>query len=237
MPKLVDHDKRREELADAALQIIAREGMRGVTTRAVADESGWSTGVLTHYFGTLNDLLLAALRRAADLQGQVFREHRSKVQLNALERLRLILESILPLDDRRVALTRIFSVYFAEVGVNPATREEVTTYLRNWRRLVERTIIAGQEDGSITTTRDPTDLTIDLVAFTDGISIHAAIDPQILNDLMAETDPSTRILREVLQLDSNANAQPRSRSIDQDATATTEMSRSHGEGLSGALVH
>ena len=59
MPKLVDHDKRREELADAALQIIAREGMRGVTTRAVADEEQWVTAinVVEQRFGRLNGLV------------------------------------------------------------------------------------------------------------------------------------------------------------------------------------
>ncbi len=68
MPKIVDHDERRLALADAVLALIAREGISAVTTRAVAEESGWSTGVLNHYFGSRHELLLAALRRAGDIQ-------------------------------------------------------------------------------------------------------------------------------------------------------------------------
>jgi AcrR family transcriptional regulator len=200
VPKVVDHERRREELADAALRLIARDGMRGVTTRAVAIESGWSTGVLSHYFGTLNDLLLAALRRAAEVQGRVFRERRSQSPEDPVEQLRLIVESMLPLDERRVALTRIFAVYYAELGVNHLAREEVVDYLDNFRRMVERIISRGQSDGAIPRGRDATELAVDLVALADGLSVHATIDPRILGRLQSEARPGERVVREVLGL-------------------------------------
>lgn len=201
MPKVVDHDRRREQLADAALSLIAKHGMRGVTTRAVAEEAGWSTGVLTHYSKSLSELLLAALRRAAELQGRIFREMRAEKDLDAVQRLALIVDSVLPLDDRRMAMNRIFSVYYAEVGVNEATRDEVIDYLDQWRRLVERIVRSGQEDGSIASTRSPAQLAVDIVALADGLSIHASIDPRILERLQAEPAPGVRIVRTVLGSD------------------------------------
>lgn len=196
VPKVVDHVRRREELADAALTLIARDGLRAVTTRAVADEAGWSTGVLTHYFAGINDVLLAALRRAAELQGRVLRECRGRTDRDARERLCMILESVLPLDDRRVALTRIFLVFYAEVGANPTTRDEVAEYLDNWRRIVARTLTAGIEDGSIVTSREPADVAVELVALADGLAVHAAIDPQMLATLQADPAPGLRILKD-----------------------------------------
>lgn len=201
MPKVVDHERRREELADAALTIIARHGMRGVTTRAVAVEAGWSTGVLSHYFGNLNDLLLAALRRAAEVQGRIFRERRSQAPDDVVERLRLLVESTLPLDERRVALTRIFAVYYAEVSVNPQAREDVADYQDNFRRMVERIMVAGQADGSIPPGRDPAVMAMDLVAVADGLALHGVIDPRIAERLAEEERPGERIVREVLGLD------------------------------------
>ena len=62
MPKIVDHELRRRELAQAALRVIGRAGLEATTTRAVADESGWSTGVLKHYFDDKDHLLHEALR-------------------------------------------------------------------------------------------------------------------------------------------------------------------------------
>ena len=60
MPKVVDHEQRRRELAAAVWRVIGREGVAEVSIRAVAAESGWSTGALRHYFATRAELLAFA---------------------------------------------------------------------------------------------------------------------------------------------------------------------------------
>ncbi|MET0910334.1 MAG: TetR family transcriptional regulator, partial [Ilumatobacteraceae bacterium] len=50
MPKVVDIQERRAELAAAAAQLIARAGVGAATMREVAAEAGWTTVALTHYF-------------------------------------------------------------------------------------------------------------------------------------------------------------------------------------------
>ena len=58
MPKVVDIQERRAELAAAAAQLIARAGVGAATLRDVAAEAGWTTGALTHYFADKRELLL-----------------------------------------------------------------------------------------------------------------------------------------------------------------------------------
>lgn len=180
MPKVVDHDVRRAELADAALSLIAEEGIKAVTTRAVAERSGWSTGVINHYFTSRHDLLVGALRRAAEIQGRMFRELRLDATTDPMQRLGRLIESILPLDDRRVAMTRIFLVFYAEAGANVEAREEVIDYLHNWRRVVARIVIEAQAAGQIPAELDPMHLSTELVGLADGIAMHAMLDPEIL---------------------------------------------------------
>ena len=62
MPKLIDHDLRRRELVEASWQVIADEGLEGVTMRKVAAAARCTTGRITHYFENREELLLAALR-------------------------------------------------------------------------------------------------------------------------------------------------------------------------------
>ena len=57
MPKVVDIAERRNELAAAAAQLIARSGVGAATLREVAAEAGWTTGALTHYFADKRELL------------------------------------------------------------------------------------------------------------------------------------------------------------------------------------
>ena len=57
MPKIVDHEVRRRELAEAVWRVIVRDGVGDVSIRSVAAEAGWSSGALRHYFSTRAELL------------------------------------------------------------------------------------------------------------------------------------------------------------------------------------
>ncbi|MBW5483560.1 TetR/AcrR family transcriptional regulator [Streptomyces bambusae] len=55
---------RRERIVDAAIRVVARKGIAGLSHRSVAAEADVPLGSTTYHFKTLDDLLVAALRRA-----------------------------------------------------------------------------------------------------------------------------------------------------------------------------
>ena len=59
--RLVRGERRRAELIEATLQVIEREGVGGVSHRAVAKLAGVSPSAAIHHFATLDDLLVAAV--------------------------------------------------------------------------------------------------------------------------------------------------------------------------------
>ncbi|GAA3522375.1 TetR/AcrR family transcriptional regulator [Dietzia aurantiaca] len=63
MPKVVDHDQRRAELALALWQVIHEQGIDGVTFRAVAQAAGVSVERVQHYFPSKDDLVLHGCRQ------------------------------------------------------------------------------------------------------------------------------------------------------------------------------
>ncbi|QUX31444.1 TetR/AcrR family transcriptional regulator [Nocardiopsis akebiae] len=76
MPKRVDPDVRREEVADAVIEEIAAHGLRSVTLARIAARSGFAIGSIRHYFGdalsevmrfTLSVLIQRAQNRAPQL--------------------------------------------------------------------------------------------------------------------------------------------------------------------------
>ncbi|MEU6410760.1 TetR family transcriptional regulator [Microbispora sp. NPDC046933] len=77
MPKQVDHAARREEIAQAALRLCARDGLAGVTIGQVAQEAGVSKGLVQHYFAGKADLLRAS---AHVLRGEIERHVREAVR-------------------------------------------------------------------------------------------------------------------------------------------------------------
>jgi AcrR family transcriptional regulator len=59
----MSYDDRRNEVAKAAWQVIVRDGLDRTSMRAIAQELGASTGVVTHYFRDKEALILFALER------------------------------------------------------------------------------------------------------------------------------------------------------------------------------
>ncbi len=60
------NDSRRRELADAGLRVLAREGARGLTHRAVDAEAGTPAGTASNYFRTRKALLAALVDRIVE---------------------------------------------------------------------------------------------------------------------------------------------------------------------------
>ena len=70
MGRLVDV-RRRTELLDGVVAYLAEHGIAGVSLRPMAKSLGVSVNALVHHFGTKDDMVVAALRRAVDVQDQV----------------------------------------------------------------------------------------------------------------------------------------------------------------------
>jgi AcrR family transcriptional regulator len=66
MPKIVDYAKRRVEIVDALLELIAKEGMGAATSRSLANHLGVSNGALWRYFKDKDDLLAATYQTVLD---------------------------------------------------------------------------------------------------------------------------------------------------------------------------
>lgn len=65
----IDHERRRQDIADITIALVAREGVRAATIRRIAAEAGFSTTAVTHYFADKEELLLwafEALSREGD---------------------------------------------------------------------------------------------------------------------------------------------------------------------------
>lgn len=94
MPKIVDHDLRRKKLAAIAAHVIAERGIENTRLRDVANEAGFSTSIVCHYYDNKDELMLSALAYVDELVAVRFAILRNRSISKALE-------TILPLDDQR----------------------------------------------------------------------------------------------------------------------------------------
>jgi AcrR family transcriptional regulator len=74
VPKRVDHEERRRQITDALLRTAAARGLHATGMREVAAEAGVSLRLIQYYFGTKEELLLAAMQRLAAQFGERVQE-------------------------------------------------------------------------------------------------------------------------------------------------------------------
>ena len=118
MPKEVDHDARRRELADAASRVIARNGLSATTLAQVAEESGWSIGSIRYYFPNKDELIASALWRVGERVDERIRR-RTAGGMSVAD-LRIAAAELLPLDASRREEALVYLAFLAQAAVVPA---------------------------------------------------------------------------------------------------------------------
>lgn len=104
MPPL--NESRRDRLADAAMLILARDGARGLTHRAVDAEAGEPPGTTSRYFRTRRALLTAVMERARSLH---FPDLAAPEDVDVVERLAGIVQSAITANRvRHLAMAELF---------------------------------------------------------------------------------------------------------------------------------
>lgn len=170
MPKIVDHETRRRELIKASWNVIAAEGLEGVTMRKIAAEAGCTTGRLTHYFADREALILASLRASYDVTGERARETMAK-NASTQEKLLQFVEEMLPADDERLREWKVWIAFWGAATVDPILAAENDARHEAWAsELAEYVGDAAPKSNA----REEADLLIGLI---NGVGLHAAVNP------------------------------------------------------------
>ncbi|MFF2850890.1 TetR/AcrR family transcriptional regulator [Streptomyces sp. NPDC058001] len=113
MPKRVDHDERRTEIAQALIRVAGRRGLHAVGMRDVAAEAGVSLRLVQYYFETKEKLLLYGLQQLAEEFGE-----RVAVRLRAAgddpgprETIEALLWTSLPSDEESRTFHLVYTSY------------------------------------------------------------------------------------------------------------------------------
>jgi AcrR family transcriptional regulator len=174
MPKVVDHAARRHELAEAAWRAIVKYGLDGTTTRLIAKESGYSNGVLAHYFESKDEILLEALRISHDGLDRRIRE--AVDDKGGFDALRTFCIEVLPVSDQPARETHLEMSIWSRALVNDELRSVQRSESSRWRRLVEGLIISAQRSGELVEMPART-IAVLLSAVIDGLSIYGLLYP------------------------------------------------------------
>jgi TetR/AcrR family transcriptional repressor of bet genes len=179
MPKIVDHEERRSELAAAVWRLASREGLEAITVRRVAAEAGWSTGALVHYFRDKEELICFAFELTADRVARRI-EAAASTLTDPLELARTMLVEGLPLDTERRTEVRLWFAFLGLALTRPVLGRAQRDAYRTWRGMLAGALRDAQERGDIVPDVDCEREAAGLIALADGLAVQASFEPRAL---------------------------------------------------------
>ena len=179
MTERLDSPLRREQIADAALDIVVRYGIGAVTVRRVAEAVGISAAALYRHYKNKAEILKA-----------VMEEHQEFFMVNVrlakaegtgpLDTIRRLYLSSMALVDRYCALPVVFLsdvLWFEETQL----REIKLKHHKILRELIIELITAAQQQGEIRTDIRPEELFVNFIGLIAMPALIQARTPQDLD--------------------------------------------------------
>jgi TetR/AcrR family transcriptional regulator, transcriptional repressor of bet genes len=134
MPKIVDHDRRRDEIALVACRVVAEYGFDQATVVRIAREAGYTTGMVAHYFDTKQEIIVAALR----LMLRRVDERLLRNSEGERPDLLALLVETLPVDEERYIECAFWTAFWGQVTADKRLKRINAWVHREYQRLYER---------------------------------------------------------------------------------------------------
>ena len=171
----VESSETRAQLIDAAEKIIHEEGCGALTARRLAERVNLKRQIVHYYFGTIEDLLLAVIRRSAD---------RTRVRLHEA------LESDDPLRVmwREGHYTTAMSLEFLAIAArHEGARAAIKGHIEEFRGLLSQALTRELERRGVKPAIPPAVVTIVLMSISESLAVESAMG-------VSDTHEETRTL-------------------------------------------
>jgi TetR/AcrR family transcriptional repressor of bet genes len=139
MPKIVDHEQRRDEIALVACRVVAEHGFDQATIVRIAREAGYTTGMVAHYYDTKQEIVIAALR----LILRRIEERLTRPAGDGQSDLLTILTEALPVDEERYTECAFWTAFWGQVSADKKLKRINAWVHREYMRLFERCLAQG----------------------------------------------------------------------------------------------
>src|SRR6202161_2305877 len=171
MPKIVDHDQRRDEIAPVACRVVAEYGFDQATVVRIAREAGYTTGMVAHYFDTKQDIIIAALR----LILQRIESRLTRPAAGSPPDLLSLLTAAVPIDPLRYTECAFWAAFWGQVLTDKRLRRINAWVHREYMRLFERCLASAWPEWTQWPTPTRDQVLRSIVTFINGLTASAGV--------------------------------------------------------------
>lgn len=179
MPRIVDHQQRRNALAEVAALLIAEVGLEKTTIRNIARKSGYSKGIIEHYFDGKDDLIASALNWLNQRYTQRVTDEIGTRQ--GLAALRIRLEQTLPLSEHSIQEWKVRLRFWSLAAIDPRFQKEQSRRWQAARDAFTSDLEHARMQGVLPSTITPEQAADHLLFLTTGLSAAALHSPDSIS--------------------------------------------------------
>jgi AcrR family transcriptional regulator len=176
MKRMTPRD-RREAIVAAALAVARRKGLAGTTVRDVASEMGTSSGLIHHYFPSMDEVLATAFETVAAADLEITRAAMAEAAAPA-DGVATFFRTYGPLDQDWAF--QLWLDAWAEAARRPLVRAASRRLNLEWHALLLGAIERGVGDGSFRCP-DPTGAAWRLLSIIDGLALQVVAHGDVIS--------------------------------------------------------
>jgi len=184
--KILPKEERRQQLIEATIRCIARDGLGSTTMQMVTKEAGLSLGIANLHFETKDNLLKETLRYVAEEyhSGQIAIMQGQETE-DLTSRLTALLNFQLSQGVTQRQKMAVWFAYYGEAGARPVYQKIVSAWDRAAAKQLETLFEAIIEDGQYKNS-DAADLAMGYSALIDGLHLALLVTPRELTKKQAK---------------------------------------------------
>ncbi len=171
MPKIVDHQQRRDQIALIACRVVAEFGFEQATIVRIAREAGYTTGMVAHYFDTKQDIIIAALRLSLKRTEARLIRPAHGAQASLLQ----VLTEALPIDEARYTECAFWAAFWGQVSTDRTLKRINAWVHREYMRLYQRCIAQGWPEWQRWRAATRDEVLRSVVVFINGLTASAVV--------------------------------------------------------------
>jgi len=179
MPKIVDHDERRERIIEIVAEMLASVGTEKTTIREIARQSGYSRGFIEHYFHNKEELISKTIRWINERS--LARAEQALDGKKGLEALRIFSELSLPLTADVRNEWKIRMQFWGMAVVSDEHRKDQSKRIHMSEKIILGHLQEAQELGEIDEGVDLLPLAHSLLHRLYGLGTNAILRPSYFN--------------------------------------------------------
>jgi AcrR family transcriptional regulator len=184
----------RDKLLDATAEVLATDGLAGVSARSVAGRAGVNQALVFYHFGSVAELVEAAVRRSADLAVATYRNRFDDV--STFTELLTLGRELHRTERDRGNVAQMAQVMSGALGDETLARAGRYA-LEQWIRQVEAVLGRLLADSPVRGLVEPAGLARAVAASFLGLELYEGVDPEGAGSALAALESLGNLLEMV----------------------------------------